>query len=206
MPRLTAIRKQALDEIMKQALFDASVAVLAEHGVEGMTMDRVASAASVAKGSLYHYFLGKKDLLQFVFAKITDPIFDHLADTVASDQPAIEKLAAHLRKLLEQVARYAGVFKLLFDDDTAHGLLQSSERRTRDAGARHLAEIFRQGVDEGVFRRVDPLMLAFMFLGLCRGFFDGKSDLQEDDRREHAHQLIMSSFLNGIATEEGRTG
>ena len=49
MPKLTAIRKQALDEMMREAIFEATVAVLSEHGVEGMTMDRVALAAKVAK-------------------------------------------------------------------------------------------------------------------------------------------------------------
>ena len=66
MPRLTAIRKQALDEMMKNALFEASVAVLSEHGAEGMTMDRVALAASMAKGSLYRYFRSKQELLESI--------------------------------------------------------------------------------------------------------------------------------------------
>ena len=56
MPKLTAIRKQALDEMMREAIFQAAKAVLAKHGVDGMTMDRVAVEADVAKGSLYHYF------------------------------------------------------------------------------------------------------------------------------------------------------
>jgi TetR/AcrR family transcriptional regulator, cholesterol catabolism regulator len=203
-PRLTAIRKQALDEVMKKAFFDATVAVLSEHGVEGMTMDRVASAASVAKGSLYHYFRSKKDLLEFVYAKIIDPIFQDLSDTVATERPAIEKLASHLHKLLEHVAKHATVFRLLFDDDTAHGLLQASERNSRETGSRRLAEIFSQGIAEGAFHAADPLTLARMFLGLCRGVFDGQPELQERTQRECAHRLILGAFLNGIATEEVR--
>jgi AcrR family transcriptional regulator len=198
-PRLTAIRKQALDEVMKEAFFNATVAVLTEHGVEGMTMDRVAAAASVAKGSLYHYFRSKKDLLQFVYAKIIDPIFHDLAETMAREQPANEKLASHLRKMLEHIAKHAKVFRLLFDDDTAHGLLQSSERNTCEVGSQRLAEIFRQGIAEGAFRAVDPLVLARMFLGLCRGVFDGQPKLEGRDQREDVHRMIMGTFLNGIA-------
>lgn len=204
MPRLSAIRKQALDAMMKEAIFDATVAVLGEHGVEGMTMDRVALAANVAKGSLYHYFRSKRDLLEFVYAKTVDPIFAELVETVATAQPAIEKLGSHLRSLLDHVARHAQVFRLLFEDDTAHGLLQSSERSTREAGSERLAEIFRQGMAEGVLRPADPLMLARMFLGLCRGVFDGRPKLEDAAERERAHSLIMSTLLNGIATEKGR--
>lgn len=206
MPRLTAIRKQALDEIMKEALFGATVAVLTQYGVEGMTMDRVASAAGVAKGSLYHYFRSKRDLLEFVYAKTIDPLFENLVETVATDRPAVEKLAAHLWKLLEHVAKHAKVFKLLFEDDTAQGLLQSSQRSTREAGTQRLADIMRQGIAEGVFGSVDPLVLANIFFGLCKGVFDCQPQLEEREQREAVHRLILDTFLNGVATDKGRVG
>jgi AcrR family transcriptional regulator len=203
MPKLTAIRKQALDEMMREAIFEATVAVLAEHGVEGLTMDRVAAAAVVAKGSLYHYFPGKQALLEFVYAKIIDPIHHDLLDIVASALPAIEKLATHLDNLLGHVAKHSRVFKLLFQDDTVQGLLQSSQRRTREAGCRVLAEIFQQGIAEGVFRHADPLLLAYMFLGLCTGVFDTQPDFGKHDERERIQRLIMSAFLNGVAAQHG---
>ena len=204
MPKLTAIRKQALDELMREGIFQASVAVLAEQGAEGMTMDRVATAAGVAKGSLYHYFPGKKALLEFMYAKIMDPIFQDLEAVVASEQPALEKLSAHLGKLLEHIGTNSQVFRLLFEDDLAQGLLQSSQRRTRDAVGKRLAEVFRQGIEEGVFRPADPLVLTHMFLGLCRGVFLTRPALEGNDERERVRRLIMDAFLNGIATENCR--
>jgi AcrR family transcriptional regulator len=205
-PRLTAIRKEALDGMMKEALFEATVAVLGEHGVDGMTMDRVALAAGVAKGSLYRYFRGKRDLLEFVHAKIIDPIFQDLEQVAATDRPAIEKLAGHLRTLIEHFAKHARVFKLLFEDDTAHGLLQSSERSCHEAASQGMAGIFSQGIMEGVFRSADPLMLANMYLGLCKGVLGSRPKLEGRDQRENIHRLIIGTFLNGIATEKGRVG
>ncbi len=159
MPRLTAIRKQALDEMMRGAIFDASVAVLAEHGVEGMTMDRVAMAAGLAKGSLYHYFRGKQALLEFVHGKLVDPIFESLRQIVTTAQPAVEKLNRHLDSLLAHVSQNAHAFKLLYQDPTALGLLQTAHQRSREAASECLAEIFRQGVAEGVFCAVEPSVL-----------------------------------------------
>jgi AcrR family transcriptional regulator len=204
-PKLTAIRKRALDEVVKEAIFEATVAVLSEHGVEGMTMDRVATAAGVAKGSLYNYFRNKRDVLEFVYAKMIDPIFEDLVQTVATDRPAIEKLASHLRNLLEHWAKHAKVFKLLFEDDTAQGLLQSSQRSRREAGSQRLAEIFRQGIAEGVFRPESPLVLANMYFGLCRGVFDGHPEVAAREQQEEIHRLIMDTFLQGIATEKGKS-
>ena len=206
MPRLTAIRRQALDEMMKEAIFNAAIRVLSEHGVTGMTMDRVALAAGMAKGSLYNYFRSKKELLEFVYGKTIEPVFQDLIQTVATDRPAVEKLAAHFRTLLEHSARHSRVFHLLFHDDTAQGLLQSTQRTSRETGCQHLAEIFRQGIAEGVFRPADPLVLARMFIGLCRGAFDGRPQLEEVDQRDEVYRLVMEAFLNGIADEKVQVG
>lgn len=206
MPKLTAIRKQALDGMMKEALFEATVAALSEHGVDGLTMDRVASEAGIAKGSLYHYFRSKRELLEFVYAKLIDPIFQHMEQTTANNQPAIEKLSELLRTLLEHVARYAQVHKLLFEDEAAHSLLQSSERRTCEAAGRQLAEVFRQGIEEGIFRQGDPLMLANIYLGLCRGILQTQPNLEGREQRESVHGLILGTLLHGIASDKGQVG
>ncbi|NLY01835.1 MAG: TetR/AcrR family transcriptional regulator [Rhodopirellula sp.] len=206
MPRLTAIRRQALDEVMKEAIFEATISALSEHGVEGLTMDRVALAAGVAKGSLYNYFRSKKSLLEFVYMKTIDPAFQDLEAVVASDRTAREKLATHLRWILEHVAKHAQVFRVLFRDDTAQGLLQSSERSAREMCGQYLAKIFDQGICEGVFRPADPLLLGRMFLGLCMGVFDSHPELERTDVREEIYRLIMDMFLDGIVTEKGRAG
>ncbi len=204
MPRLTAIRKQALDEMMKNALFEASVAVLSEHGAEGMTMDRVALAASMAKGSLYRYFRSKQELLEFIHAKLVDPIFVELDGLEAKDLPALEKLSGQLRSMLEHVARHAQVHRLLFEDDAALKLLHSSKRRTIQAASQRLAGVFRQGIAEGVFRSADPQLLANMYLGVCRAVLHSQPDLSGPEQREAVYLLILGTFLHGIATDAGR--
>jgi AcrR family transcriptional regulator len=202
MPRLSTIRKQAIDGIMKEALFEATVAVLSEHGVDELTMDRVASEAGIAKGSLYRYFHSKRDLLEFIYAKLIDPIFQNLEAVVAKQQPAIEKLNEELRGLLEHIAHYGQVHMLLFENEAAHALLQSTERRTLEAASQKLAEIFRQGIKEETFRPGDPLMLANMYLGLCKGVLQSKPNLDAPEQREMVHRLILDTFLNGIVVRK----
>jgi AcrR family transcriptional regulator len=204
MPKLTAIRKQAIDGMMKEALFEATIAILRTHGVDELTMDRVAAEAGIAKGSLYRYFRSKRDLLEFVHAKVIDPLLQDLEETIAREQPASEKLAGLLRTLLEHVARHGQIHKLLFEDDAAHALLQSSERRTSEAAGRQLANVFRQGIEEGVFRPGDPLMYAIMYLGICKGIFQNEPSLEGPEQLEELHRLILGTFLNGIATQKGQ--
>ncbi|MCE5268132.1 MAG: TetR/AcrR family transcriptional regulator [Planctomycetaceae bacterium] len=204
MPRLTSLRKRALDGMMKEALFEATVAAMRKHGVDGLTMDRVALEAGIAKGSLYHYFASKRELVEFVFAKLIDPILRDMEEIVLAEGPAIEKLAGQLLSLFEHVARHAQIHKLLFENEATHGILQSSERRTAEVGTQRLARVFQQGIAEGVFRPADPVMLAHMYLGLCRAVLESQPQLDTLEQRENLRALILGTFLNGIATDKGR--
>jgi len=127
-------------------------------------------------------------------------------EVMAAERPAIEKLQSHLGVLLEHLAKYEQVHRLLFEDEAAHTLLQSSERRTIEAATQQLAALFRQGMEEGVFRPSDPVMFGRMYLGLCRGVLQSHPGLKDPSRRESIQCLIVNTFLNGIATENGRTG
>lgn len=50
-------------EARPDALLDAALRVFAEHGYAATTLDAVAHAAHVTKGTIYHYFENKEDLL-----------------------------------------------------------------------------------------------------------------------------------------------
>ena len=206
MPRLSQIRKQAVDELMKEVLYEATVSVLSEFGAHGMTMERVAVAAGMAKGSLYRYFRSKRELLEFVHSKLTDPAFEVFERLAASDQPAVEKLREQLRWLLDHVAEHLTVHKLLFEDENAHGLLQASVRRAAATIVEYLEGFFRQGIDEGVFQSDNPDRLAHMYFGLCKGALHSKPEIETPEQREELCRSILNTVLNGIAREKMHMG
>lgn len=53
----------------RRAILDATRSLLAEHGAEGVTMDRVAAAAGVGKGTIFHRFGSRAGLLQELIAE-----------------------------------------------------------------------------------------------------------------------------------------
>ena len=46
----------------EQDIIDATIALIDSHGVENITMDKVAAAVPYSKGTIYKHFLGKEDL------------------------------------------------------------------------------------------------------------------------------------------------
>ncbi|QIM15302.1 TetR/AcrR family transcriptional regulator [Leucobacter insecticola] len=53
----------------KQLIIDAAVAVAAQHGISGASMDLIAETAGVAKGSLYYNFASKDALFEEVMQR-----------------------------------------------------------------------------------------------------------------------------------------
>ena len=53
----------------KQLIVDAAVAVAAQHGISGASMDQIAETAGVAKGSLYYNFASKDALFAEVMRR-----------------------------------------------------------------------------------------------------------------------------------------
>jgi AcrR family transcriptional regulator len=62
-------------------LLDAAEAIVAEHGVNALTLDKVAAAARVSKGGLLHHFNSKEALLRAIVTRMAQEmrtVFDAL--------------------------------------------------------------------------------------------------------------------------------
>ena len=202
MPRLTEPRKRLLDALMRDTIYEATLSVLVEHGVERMTMDRVAAAAKMAKGSLYNYFESKEELLRFVHDKTIAPVLEDLAEIVGRDLPAVEKLDLHLGTLLRHSAEHAGVFGILFRDNATRSIVRPAEHSAITTAASNLKAIFEQGIREGVFRPLDPRQMAIMFIGLCTALIEDALQRGKIASAEAYKTVLLSTFLHGIIKQE----
>jgi AcrR family transcriptional regulator len=204
MPKLSVNRKELLNVMMKEAIYDATVSVLHEHGVSGMTMDRVASAAHLAKGSLYNYFHDKKDLLHFVYSKIVDPILWAIAETAGDLLSAPQKLETILRTLFGHLSRHRGVLSLLLNDDPTRAIVESTKQSGRAATLRYFIEIFKQGIADRSFRELDPELAGRMLLGAIGEIFQQQLIGQHQEVNKIIEE-IMGIFLYGVSVDSAVT-
>lgn len=187
MPRLSKTRKELLNTMMKESIFEATRTVLCEHGVDGMTMNRVAEAASLSKSSLYDYFRNKDELLVFVSNRMIGPFLKMIADLVSAKLAAPEKLERILRYALDDSAKYKPVMRLLAQ--SAHS--EKIRQKTRPKILESLTMIFEQGIQEGSFAPHHPAHIARMFIACLRELFElQKSNESDEAAREYVAMLI----------------
>jgi AcrR family transcriptional regulator len=96
--------KQQQFEAREEAILDAVNRLLSEKGFDLMTMDDVADAVGVAKGSLYKHFSSKEKLAAAVMIRLLTQTMEMLDQTPA-DWPAVRQLEEILRWSLQQRMR-----------------------------------------------------------------------------------------------------
>ena len=203
MTSLAERRKELLDSMMREAVYEGAVAVLTEHGLNGTTMDRVAAAAGMAKGSLYNHFHGKQELLEFVHDRAVAPMQEALDEIVKDRFSAAEKLASISRLWREYLVKHHAVFEFLINNHAAKRLLRDSEQTTRASGIKQIAAIIEQGIEEGAFRLVDAGAVAEMFVSASIGMVEQEFAADISRPVDEAVDALMGVFLHGLSVVQG---
>jgi AcrR family transcriptional regulator len=193
--RLTKARQATVAAMMKDTICEAAGTLVEQHGVNGLTMERLAKEVGMATGTLYNYFRNKEDLLHFFHMRLVEPYHQAIEKIVMATAPAPKKLKKILHAVLEQAAKYKEIRKLIVEMDYYAKL--------RKTGGPFLLQmftaVFEQGIREGAFRRHDPTHTGRMFRGSMRELFDLQiSGASEKEINRFAGTMIRT-FLAGIS-------
>ena len=104
------------NKISKEKIIDATVKLIAENGVNAVSMREIALKLDVTKPMLYYYFKNKEDLIKEVFHKKAEQISD-VASHINADQELDEVLYSvllnHYKFLLENPDTMKCVLKII---------------------------------------------------------------------------------------------
>ncbi len=204
MTSLAERRREVLDSMMREAVYEGAVAVLTEYGLNGMTMDRVAAAAGTAKGSLYKCFPNKHELLKFVHNRAVAPMQDALMEIVEDRISAPEKLKSIVQMWREHLDTHHALFEFLINDHVAKGLLKGTDLTARAVAIERIAVIVQQGMEEGTIRHIDATQVAEMFLGATIGMVEQELALGRSRPVGETVNTFMSVFLHGLCVSDDR--
>jgi TetR/AcrR family transcriptional repressor of bet genes len=84
--------KLGMKPIRRAQVIRAVIELIADEGLEALTVDGVAKKAGVSKGVVNYYFSGKHDLLQQSFQAFLESYYQQIADLIQADMTALEML------------------------------------------------------------------------------------------------------------------
>lgn len=188
---------------MKEALQQAVVKVLAEDGLQGLTMDRITHEAGIGKGTIYNYFQDKQDLLRHVVQSSMEPLELENERILSSDMPPPDKLRSFVSHTLSYLDEHRNFFRVLLDPELTGPKMGAEGKNRHQELIALLSGVFERGINEGFFRPAHPIKLAEMLLLSCVSITRGRL-LREDfgPIEEDAH-LVIEVFFKGIIKAGG---
>lgn len=157
----------------RDAFIDVAQRLIATKAYEQMSIQDVLDAVGASRGSFYHYFDSKQELLDAVVGRMVDAALASVAQIVADpDLPALQRLQAVLSAIAawkaERKELVLGIAQVWLSDDNA--LVREKLRAsTMDRLAPQLATILRHGAAEGQFAVNAPDDTAVVLVSLMSG-------------------------------------
>ena len=159
-------------EERRDQIISAAITCFSEKGYYEASMDEIAKAANLSKGSLYWHFKSKRDLFQSLVERWLQEFTDSLGTTLENAATAGEKL----RMMIDAVKSNAAA-----QPELARAQLEFYALAVRDeefkawlhenylADSRFLESILRQGIEDGEFREVPVDSAARMIMAYLDG-------------------------------------
>ncbi len=145
-------------EARREAILAGARRALLRGGLERTTMDEVAAAAGVAKGTPYLYFSSRADLVAAVRRQYGDGIVRHAGGLLEANPPAGEPAAVRLERFAASMFDFAvenrELHHLLFHDTGA------SESEQLEPVVGIVARYLETAMAAGELRSGDPQFLA----------------------------------------------
>lgn len=167
------------DEHKQQALLEATLHEVAEHGFAVTSVARIARAAGMSPGTLYLYYRDKDDLLEATFREVSRRIIAVAIEAFQAEpaeafeaepsplSPAAQQLKSALCRVWNALValgrRQPALF--LFHDQFLHSShMQDALRVANQERAAPLLDAFALGQQTGILKQIDlALIEVFMF-------------------------------------------
>ncbi|HCW51415.1 MAG TPA: TetR/AcrR family transcriptional regulator, partial [Clostridiales bacterium] len=156
----------------EEQILEVAMKVFRERGYHAASMQEIADAVGMQKGSLYYYISGKQELLFMILDRAIDTITARVEEIYRSDLSPGEKLWQAIVNHVEVVSERQDMLTILLRE--RHALSPSQQAvidEKRVAYERLFQRILTEGVRAGQFREMDVKIVSFGILGMCNWLY-----------------------------------
>ncbi|MGD1717636.1 TetR/AcrR family transcriptional regulator [Dapis sp. BLCC M172] len=180
--------------------------LFARHGYDGTTIRDLAKEVGVAESTLFHHFSNKKAILiELATTGWVEILTDLL--TELSEMSSYKAVAQVMRRRMLNISRNADMMKVCFLEAQFHPELRDKIQSEVIEKMTDVAEaFFATAMERGVYRQMNPKIVARVFLGMFAIAGFSQKTLLEPDASPQAMQEMAEGladiFLNGVLVSE----
>jgi len=207
--KLTGLNRKERERLARRrVILAAAERVFAQKGFHSATVDEIANQAELAKGTIYLYFENKRDIFYTLVDEKVDSLMKLVKVEIKREAQSVEQLKRLVKTQLEFFQNNRDFFRIIITEQTRFDLGIKDEFRKRMM-QKHLkyinivARIIQRGIEEKVFKPLEPRKVASALIGIVNGFtFQWLRNAQGESLVSNAG-LIMELFLEGARRLEG---
>lgn len=186
-------------------ILQAAQRLFAHKGYDGTTTRDLAQAAGVAEGTIFRHFDSKKAILiEIASAGWIEILTDLLTDL--SEMASYRAVAQMMRRRMVNMQKNNDLLRICFMEAQFHPDLRDRIQSEVIVKMTDVTEAFIQtGIDRGIYRPMNPRIVAQVFLGMftIAGFSQNtlvEPNSYPQDMKEMAESLA-DIFLNGVLAD-----
>ncbi len=186
---------------LNSRILTAAQHLFAQQGFEKTTTRQLAEAAGVAEGTLFRHFETKKSILAAV---VTQGWSEMLTDllTELSDVASYKAVSKVMKRRMLRLHEHGDMMRVCFMEAQYHPDLRDRIEADVISKMQSVVEAFIQtGIDRGVYRNLNPELVARIFLGMfmIAGFSqDTLTEARSPKDRTDMAEMLADIFLHGI--------
>ncbi len=211
MTRSRTTKKEVVAAFRTGEILAAAHRLMGDKGVDALTMDEIAQAAGVAKGTIYLYFQSKDELIQAMLSQVGEALAREVEAVMAKPLSPPEKLKLLATLFLHNVEKEHVLFPLYLRELVRYKTgretsLTPKLRELEDRIMGQLTSLFAEGMAEARFIQAEPRLLAFLLKGIIRavGYFQmtGGGDRAVQEALPTVLRLLFSGIVLPSPTDK----
>lgn len=189
---------QEIQHLKREAVLKEAGKAFGKRGYHNTSLDDVAKALQVSKGTLYNYVKDKQEILyecHTLALDIGDRAFEYGRATGTSGAEVLKQTLIHYIELLTEEL---GACAVLMEVDA----MRPEDRKTaisrRDAFEHDFVQMIKRGIRDGSIRKVDPKLAVFTFMGAINWlprWFNSEGRLTSQQIAHEITDLLLSGLV-----------
>lgn len=159
----------------KRAIALASIELFAKDGFAKTSVDSIAKAADVGKGTVYLYFDSKEEIIIEIWDYVCDVLDEFRIQKYKEAKNVTDKILTFFdfsffeeNGLIDKLVKIFGM-NLSIILNSYNKSLQENYIKKLEKDIDELTFLFKEGVEKGEFRKLDPVLIASIYENIFTG-------------------------------------
>jgi TetR/AcrR family transcriptional regulator len=203
MPEKRLSRRERDRLRQRREMLAAALELFSERGYYNVSMHEIAERSEFAIGTLYKFFRNKEDLYKALMMEKAREFHQEIMEALNMEGDVLSLVENFIATKGRLFADNLPILRLYFAETRGASFnikagLDQDIRRLYDESMMHLASVLERGVQNKIFRDIDPYCMAVALEGLINAFLFCWLEDPERHPYEANVMVIKDIFLRGV--------